>query len=102
MGALFWKPVVYVSFTDFTAWAQENGYHIYGSSAHGDTKPEEVNYQTPAILLMGSEREGLNQAQTGISEAVIRLPMRGKSTSLNLSVAGGILLYQMGARLIET
>jgi TrmH family RNA methyltransferase len=102
MGALFWKPVVYSSFTDFTAWRQENGYHVYGSSAHGDTKPEDVNYQTPAILLMGSEREGLNQAQTDICEAVIRLPMRGKSTSLNLSVAAGILLYHMGEQIIRT
>ena len=101
MGAIFWKPVVYAPFADFTAWTQEYGYHVYGSSAHGDTKPEDVNYQTPAILLMGREREGLSQAQTVMCEAVVRLPMRGKSTSLNLSVAAGILLYQMAERLIE-
>jgi TrmH family RNA methyltransferase len=102
MGALFWKPVVYTSFTDFTTWAQEHGYHITGSSAHGDTKPEEAQYQVPAILLMGSEREGLNETHTGICESVIRLPMQGKSTSLNLAVAGGILLYQMREQLRET
>jgi TrmH family RNA methyltransferase len=101
MGALFWKPVVYAPFKDFAAWAQENGYHVYGSSAHGDTKSEEMNYQTPAVLLLGSEREGLIGTQTDICEAVIRLPMHGKSTSLNLSVAAGILLYHMEERLME-
>ncbi|MGD8457319.1 MAG: RNA methyltransferase [Anaerolineales bacterium] len=101
MGALFWKPVVYTPFKDFTAWTQENSYHVCGSSARGNTKPEDVNYQTPAILLMGSEREGLGGTQAEICEAVVRLPMRGKSTSLNLSVAAGILLYHMAEQLIE-
>jgi len=102
MGALFWKPVVYAPFKDFAAWAQEHDYHVYGSSAHGDTRTEDANYQTPAVLLLGSEREGLTETQTDICEAVIRLPMRGKSTSLNLSVAAGILLYHMGEQLTKT
>ncbi len=96
MGALFWKPVVYTSFKDFTIWAQEHSYHLYGSSAMGATNYNLVDYHRPAILLMGSEREGLSDEQTEICEAVVKLPMRGKTTSLNLAVACGILLYQMG------
>jgi TrmH family RNA methyltransferase len=96
MGALFWKPVVYTSFQDFTTWAQEHSYHLYGSSTMGATKYTHVDYQPPAILLMGSEREGLTEEQAQICEAVVKLPMRGKTTSLNLAVAGGILLYHMG------
>jgi TrmH family RNA methyltransferase len=46
-------------------------------------------------LLLGSERTGLEPEQMSICDSIVRLPMNGKSTSLNLSVAAGVLLYQM-------
>lgn len=101
MGALFWKSVAYASFQQFTDWIKKHNYHIYGSSARGNTNHDHVDYQAPAVLLMGSEREGLTDDQAKICQAVIKLPMRGKSTSLNLAVACGILLYQMGEHLLK-
>ena len=101
MGALFWKSVTYASFQQFTDWVQKHNHHIYGSSARGETNHDHVDYQAPAILLMGSEREGLSNEHAQICEAVVKLPMRGKSTSLNLAVACGILLYQMGEHLLK-
>jgi TrmH family RNA methyltransferase len=96
MGALFWVPVVMATFVEFTAWAQEHGYQVYGTSAHGSILYGEVsNYARPAILLMGSEREGLTDEQRAICHALIRLPMRGRVTSLNLAVATGIMLSEM-------
>ena len=100
MGALFWKPVVYTTFDKFASWAKEHSYHIFGSSAKGETIYTEAKFQSPAILLLGSERQGLTEGQTDLCEAVVRLPMKGKSTSLNLSVAAGILLYEMGKLLL--
>jgi TrmH family RNA methyltransferase len=99
MGTMFWHPVVKASFTDFTAWAKEHGYHIYGSSAKGGVDYQTVSaFQRPAILLLGSEREGLTFDQAGICEQVVQLPMQGRATSLNLSVAAGILLYFMQSK----
>jgi RNA methyltransferase, TrmH family len=96
MGTLFWHPVVQASFADFQSWVNKNGYHVYGSSAHAEndylqTRP----YLKPRILLLGSEREGLTPAQQSICEEMVRLPMHGRATSLNLAVAAGILLYAM-------
>ena len=34
MGAMFWLPIVSARFADFAAWSRENGYRIYGTSAH--------------------------------------------------------------------
>jgi TrmH family RNA methyltransferase len=101
MGALFWKPVAYASFQQFATWLKENGYHLYGSSTRGAAKYNHVDYQRPAILLMGSERKGLTDEQAQMCEAVVQLPMRGKTNSLNLAVAGGILLYHMGDQFAE-
>lgn len=96
MGSLFRHLVVRASFPDFSLWAGENGYHVYGSSARGSTNYRQVpGYQRPAILLMGSERQGLTEEQASICERMICLPMRGEVTSLNLAVAAGVLLYGM-------
>jgi TrmH family RNA methyltransferase len=96
MGTLFWKPVVQTSFSDFAAWAKAHGYHVYGTSAHGSLDYRQVGeYKRPAILLLGSEREGLNAEQIAACAQLIKLPMGGRATSLNLAVAAGILIYQM-------
>lgn len=96
MGALFWHPVISTSFSNFAAWANGNGYHVYGSSAHGAIDYREMSgYEAPRILLLGSERQGLTPEQTFICECIVRLPMCGRVTSLNLAVAAGVLLYDM-------
>ena len=96
MGAIFWLPVASASFAEFKDWADRNAYHIYGTSAHDATDYRQVNgYPRPCVLLLGSEREGLSPEQRAACQALIRLPMRGRATSLNLGVAAGIMLYEM-------
>lgn len=96
MGTLFWHPVINTTFAEFSSWARQYEYHIYGTSAHGSTDYQQVGgYKFPRILLMGSEREGLSPEQAAVCEILIRLPMRGHATSLNLAVATGVMLYAM-------
>ena len=98
MGALFWLPLVSASFADFAMWAKGNGYHLYGTSAHGSADYRAVTaYVRPCILLLGSEQKGLSPEQSAVCELLIRMPMRGRVSSLNLAVAAGIMLYQMGS-----
>lgn len=99
MGAIFWKPIVTAAFEEFAAWTQEHHFHVYGSSAQGDTPYHQAEFQTPAVLLLGSERQGLTPEQAAHCRAVLTLPMHGRATSLNLSVAAGILLYNLQANL---
>jgi len=99
MGTLFWLPIIQTGFNEFIHWALRENYQIYGTSAHDSTNISEITaYQYPAILLMGSEREGLKPAQRDACQWLIRLPMRGRATSLNLAVATGVLLYDMLAK----
>ena len=96
MGTLFWYPVVQSTFADFQSWVKINSYHVYGSSAHAENDYLQARpYLKPRILLLGSERAGLTAAQQSICESMLRLPMHGRATSLNLAVAAGILLYAM-------
>jgi TrmH family RNA methyltransferase len=98
MGAQFWLPVVSASFADFAAWAKGQAYHLYGTSAHGSVDYRAVTaYARPCVLLLGSEQKGLLPEQTAVCEQLIRLPMQGRVSSLNLAVAAGIMLYQMAS-----
>ncbi len=95
MGVLFKLPLVAAGFSQFEDWCRAQGYHLYGSSAAGEAAYNRVAYRKPAILLLGSEREGLSERQKAACSQVVQLPMRGSSTSLNLSVAAGVLMYAM-------
>jgi RNA methyltransferase, TrmH family len=96
MGVIFWYPVIHTTFEKFTEWVRGHGYHIYGTSAHASLDYRSVKqYERPLILLMGSEREGLTPSQSAICELMVRIPMQGRVTSLNLSVATGVMLYSI-------
>lgn len=96
MGALFWKPVVQVSFDEFVSWAKTIGCQLIASSAHAS-----LDYRayrpgdSPWILVLGSEQKGLSAEQLAACHLALSLPMRGKASSLNLAVAAGILLYSI-------
>jgi len=94
MGAIFWYPLVHTSFADFSAWAQHHQYTLIGTSAHGSLDYRFISPLTlPLVLLLGSERQGLSPEQAARCQQVVRLPMSGRVTSLNLAVAAGVMLY---------
>jgi RNA methyltransferase, TrmH family len=100
MGALFWLPVARTSLDEFKGWATQNGYNVYGTSARGRTDYRSLPaYKLPLVLLLGSEREGLSRGALQVCSELIRLPMHGRTTSLNLAVAAGIILYEVQASL---
>ena len=96
LGSIFWYPIVSASFTEWSQWARQQGYYIYGTSAKGSVAYQEVEaYAQPLMLLLGSEREGLSHEQAAVCDRLVRLPMRGHVSSLNLAVAAGVMLYAM-------
>lgn len=100
MGALFWRPVVSATFDEFIRWRRRHGYRLFGTSAHGAQDYREIQaYTPPFILLLGSERQGLSAEQAAACDCLLRLPMHGRITSLNLAVAAGVMLYDMLAKL---
>ena len=98
MGALFWKPVVQVEFDEFVNWANGKGIRLVGASAHAHMDYREaVLDNVPWILVLGSEQKGLSPEQSAACDVMVSMPMRGRVSSLNLSVAAGILLYSLKA-----
>jgi TrmH family RNA methyltransferase len=94
MGTLFYKPVVQTSFEQFLQWARGGNRQLIGTSAHGDVEYQTLIPNTPWVLMLGNEQKGLSPGQTKACDVTISLPMKGRVSSLNLSVAAGIFLYQ--------
>jgi 23S rRNA (guanosine2251-2'-O)-methyltransferase len=71
------------------------GFWIVGLSGDAPTLYTEFDYRRPLVLVIGAEGEGLHDLLRKKSDALVRLPMLGKVSSLNAAVAGSVLLYEV-------
>lgn len=93
MGAVFNVAIVESSAENLLTWANENEIMIVATSAQGSADYRAIIYPKPALLFMGSERQGLPANIMQKADQTVAIPMRGTASSLNLAVATGILLY---------
>jgi TrmH family RNA methyltransferase len=96
MGTMFTIPIVSATFDEFVAWAKQKSFQLIGTSAHADIDYRAAKPSDRWALVLGSEQKGLSSAQLAACDLRVSLPMRGRASSLNLSVAAGVLLYQFG------
>jgi RNA methyltransferase, TrmH family len=94
MGALFAQRLVRATFAQFRTWAQQLPGSVVGTTPDAPASYRELRYPQPLILLLGSEREGLSEAQVAACDALVRIPMVGTSDSLNVAVAASVVLYE--------
>lgn len=71
------------------------GFWIMAAAGKGEKSPYEIDLTGPLALVIGGEGEGVSRLVLENSDWVVRLPMAGKVESLNASVAGGILMYEV-------
>lgn len=95
MGALFSMKLVQTRSEDFIRWKKEIGMPVVGTSDKATSEYREVIYPRDMLLLMGSERQGMQENLSNICDQVVRIPMVGISDSLNLSIANAVVLYEI-------
>jgi 23S rRNA (guanosine2251-2'-O)-methyltransferase len=98
-GALEHLPVVRVtninrSLEDL----KRRGYWIYGLDERGAEDYDRVEYSPPTALVLGGEGKGLHEQVRRHCDVLVRIPMAGKISSLNVSVAAGIVLFEWKRR----
>jgi 23S rRNA (guanosine2251-2'-O)-methyltransferase len=72
-----------------------NGIKVYASEMTATKKIGELNFSEPAAIVMGSEDKGIYSALIKICDEQFKIPMAGDFESLNVSVATGIILYEV-------
>jgi 23S rRNA (guanosine2251-2'-O)-methyltransferase len=77
---------------------KERGFWIYGVDERGTLDYDRAEYASPAALVLGGEGKGIHEMVRKRCHAVVRIPMAGKISSLNVSVAAGIVLFDWKRR----
>ena len=95
MGAIFSLALASAAWDDFQPWQKQEKALLVGTSDHGATDYQQIHYRRPLILLMGSERHGLPDEIMAACDHLARIPMAGRSDSLNLAVATAVMLYEI-------
>jgi 23S rRNA (guanosine2251-2'-O)-methyltransferase len=74
---------------------KENGLWVYGADIAGGEYSYQVNFEGPCALVIGSEGRGISKLTLKKCDKLVKIPMVGKINSLNASVAGGIMMYEI-------
>lgn len=94
-GAASWVPVVEAPNLSAAIMSlQKAGFWVYGADARG-TAASEVNFAPRSALVLGSEGTGMSRLVSKHCDTIVAIPTRGHVDSLNVSVAAGILLYEI-------
>jgi TrmH family RNA methyltransferase len=95
MGALFKQTLVRASAEQLRRWVKLHNLQVIGASPDGPEDYDRVRYTRPALLILGTERSGLTGEQRLLCQHIVRIPMVDGMDSLNVAVAGSLLMYQV-------
>ena len=76
-------------------WLREYGITVVGTCDAADNSIYDCDVSGPLALVMGGEENGLRKGILERCDRVVSLPMRGEVSSLNISVATGVCLYEV-------
>lgn len=74
---------------------KEKGVWIVGSDAHAEKQFTEVDYRLPIALVIGNEGKGIRRLVKEYCDFLVKIPMAGSFDSLNASVAGALVMYEV-------
>ncbi len=74
---------------------KEKGIWIYGADIEGKDYSYKTDFSGPCALIIGSEGKGISNLTLKKCDLLVKIPMVGKINSLNASVAGGIMMYEV-------
>lgn len=73
----------------------ENGIRVIACTEKTETNIYQFNLSGPIAIIMGSEEDGISDNLLRLADDLASIPLKGKIGSLNVSVAAGVLLYEI-------
>jgi RNA methyltransferase, TrmH family len=94
-GLLFHVDLVAaVGFEEAVDELRRKGFLILGADAGSSKAPDELDLSDPVALVLGNESWGIDEVSTRLLDDVVGIPMPGPAESLNVGIAGSILLFE--------
>jgi len=75
-------------------WLQDQGAWLVGADDSAAAEYTEVDMTVPLVMVLGSEGAGIRRLTKDLCDFVVSIPMAGVVSSLNVSVATGVLLFE--------
>lgn len=95
-GAIEYVDIVQVTnIADTLEKLKKYGYFVYGAEADGQSYYYDEKYPNKVVLVLGSEGKGMRKRVRETCDKVLKIHLKGKINSLNVSVAAGILLSEI-------
>jgi 23S rRNA (guanosine2251-2'-O)-methyltransferase len=95
-GALHKIPVCRVdSLSKTIVYLQEYGFQVIATSEKTNDNYFSIDLTPPTVLVMGAEDKGISDDIIRTADRMARIPVLGSISSLNVSVAAGIIIYEM-------
>ncbi|MEX2301534.1 MAG: 23S rRNA (guanosine(2251)-2'-O)-methyltransferase RlmB [Bryobacterales bacterium] len=95
-GALEYLPVVRIANVNRALETlKEKNYWIYGLDERGTQSYDQPDYSGNAALVLGGEGKGLHELTAKRCDFLVKIPVAGRIASLNVSVAAGIVLFEV-------
>ncbi|MBR1539160.1 MAG: 23S rRNA (guanosine(2251)-2'-O)-methyltransferase RlmB, partial [Bacteroidales bacterium] len=73
---------------------RESAFQIVAASEKAEDEMYDVNFRKASVIVMGSEGKGISEPVLSLCTVGARIPMEGKTGSLNVSVAAAVLLFE--------
>ncbi len=73
---------------------KDKGFWVVGADMDGESLYYEANLKGPLVIVMGAEGKGVSPLTRKLCDFCVRIPMKGKVSSLNVSVAAALLIYE--------
>jgi len=93
MGSVFAVDIVKAPLDAFLSWRASWPGSVVGARLQVSEDYRQAPYRAPVMLFMGNEQAGLSPHAAAACDVNVKIPMRGRADSLNLSVATGIMVY---------
>jgi len=74
---------------------KKRGFWVIGLDSQGEDSVTQIDVTLPIVVVVGREHQGVRRLVREHCDFLLSLPMKGKVSSLNLSVAAGVLLYEI-------
>ena len=93
MGSIFRMPLYFAQMQDLTDYLSE--YAIVATVLDGSKDLYDIDFPAKTAVVVGNEAHGVSSGVADMANIRTRIPMCGKSESLNASVAGSVVMYEI-------
>jgi len=95
VGCIFFQQIAVTNTADAIKWLKSKGIKIFATALPATKMYYNFNFKKSSAIVMGSEANGLSKEWFDNADELIKIPMLGKTDSLNVSTSAAIVVFEV-------